>query len=217
MLIYRFIVWLLYTPADEMKTEKSMFWETDAMLKSLENGLPKGADPAIFVIDMAIKLEKSAKEHFLDLAKRASSKSAKAVFRYVANEEGEHLKALQAQEIALKKDKRWLDKNIKPKAGKCPLAAPAKEEIKFIDNLVPKGQKFGKPPSDLEALGMAVEFKKKAMRFYCASAGTISDRSGKAMLQYLSELEARHLNELEVQYVWLDQAGFWYDPSMMTD
>lgn len=200
-----------------MKTEKEILSETDAMLKGLERGLPNGADPAISVIDMAMRLEKASKENFLELAKGASSKSAKAVFRYVANEEGEHLKALHAQEIALKKDKKWLKKNIGPKAGKCPLAAPAKEEIRSIDALVPKGHRLGKQPSDLEALGLAIEFKRKTIGFYCAAAAAISDRSGKAMLKYLSELEARHLNELEVQYVWLDQAGFWYDPTMMTD
>ena len=71
--------------------------------------------------------------------------------------------------------------------------------------------------TDIEALRLAIEVKKRAIKFYCNAEVKVKDENAKKMFSHLISIEEKHLRELEVQYAWLDQAGFWYDPGMMTD
>jgi hypothetical protein len=138
------------------------------------------------------------------------------MFSYLAIEEAGQIKELTILLDTLKKDRKLLKKE-KVSGGVCPVPLPGEKEIKKAKDLVPDNSKVGRDASDLEALKLAIEVKKRAIRFYCAAMEHVGNAEAKRLLAKVAAMENKHLNELMVQYAWLDQAGFWYDPSMMTD
>jgi rubrerythrin len=151
------------------------------------------------------------------MAAKLANKSGKSTFEYLAEEEIEHLKTLKTQYEALEKDKNWiLKEHVTPAKKLCPLVMPGKKAVKDVEDIIPD-EKVSREESDLEALQLAMKIKRRTIIFYCAAEQKIRDPAGKKMFAHLIEMENKHLRELEVQYSWLDQAGFWYDAGMMTD
>jgi len=199
-----------------MGKEKTIIEEMDAVIREALEHKPKG-DSALGILAMALKIEELTKDYYLDLAKTVTDKTGNVMFRYLAIEETGHIKELTVQQEAIRKDSKWLLKEIGLAKGACPIKLPEEREVKTIKEIVPKGLKICKDMTDLEALKLAIEVKKRAIKFYCTAASKIDDPNGRKMFAHLIDIENKHLNELEVQYAWLDQTGFWYDPSMMTD
>jgi rubrerythrin len=194
---------------------KSVTEEMDATIgRALEHKAGKSSPTEI--LEMAIRIEKLTKQHYLGLAKKVRNRTGNVMFRYLAIDEANHMKELMVLLEVLKKDKKLLNRENIP-SSVCPAPLPSEREIKGLEDIMPDDAKVRGGSSDLEALRLAIEVKKRAIRFYCAAMEQIGNAAGKKLLAKLAAMENKHLNELMVQYAWLDQAGFWYDASMMTD
>jgi|GEM_PF-1895203 len=198
-----------------MAGEKKVIEEMDSIIHSALTHR-KHRNSAFEMLEMGIKMEKLAKEYYLELAKKVSDKTGNVMFKYLAIEEAGHIKELMNQLDAMKKSRDWIKREKVP-AATCPVAVPEEREIRTMRDIVPKDLRIPKNTNDLEALKMAIDIKKRMIRFYCAASESMVGADGKKMLAKLISAENRHLNDLMVQYAWLDQAGFWYDASMMTD
>lgn len=197
--------------------EKSIIEEMDSVIAKALGQVQRKQNIALEILKLALKVEELTREHYSSLADKVPDKGGRAMFKYLADEEARHIQSLKVQEESLKKDRRWL---LKERVGlvqaTCPLVSP-KKGVRGSEDILPEESEVRKNTTDLEALGLAIEVKKRAIRFYCTAASKIDDAQGKKMFAHLVEIEEKHLNELEVQYEWLEQSGFWYNPEMMTD
>ncbi len=202
---------------DTMASEPTIIEEMDAIIAKTLEHTPRSKHP-LEILEMAIRVERLTKEHYLEMAKKVGNKTGNTLFKYLAIEGAKHMKELMVQEDALKRGNKWLarEKPV-PMASVCPVVMPEKRDIRTIRDIVPEKSLFKRGMNDLEILKLAIEVKKRAIRFYCEASSKVSDAYGKKMFAHLIEMENKHLNELMVQYAWLDQAGFWYDTNMMTD
>jgi len=170
------------------------------------------------ILNLAIRIEKLSGEHYSGMAKKVKDPRGKDMFKYLAKEESKHAKALKTEYEAIKQDNNWLMKEkVLPQERVCAVVDPKKKAVKASRDIMPEESHVTKSTTDLEALKLAMEVKKRAIKFYCAAGAKIQDPQGRKMFSRLVSIENRHLNELEVQYAWLDEAGFWYDHTMMTD
>jgi rubrerythrin len=168
------------------------------------------------ILQLAINIENMIGEQYSDLSRKVQNPSGKSIFEYLAKEAAEEAKVLQTQHDALKEGK-WLDdEDAKPLKNVCPAVKPDKD-IKDSQDIAPSDSDIGRDESDLEALELAMEVKKRSIKFYCEASGKVKEEKAKKMFAHLIELEEKHLEELNVQYHWLKQTGFWYNPDMMTD
>jgi rubrerythrin len=200
-------------------TEKNIIEEMDGVIKDVVSPRTnvEGDKIALEILELGMKLETLIGEHYSHLARNVKNESGKSVFEYLAKEADEELRVLKAQHSALKEDRTWLaTEEVKPAANVCPVVAPEKDVEKSGD-VLPTDSDIEKGESDLEALGLAIEVKKRAIKFYCEASSRLNNDYGKKMFAHLIELEEKHLKELEVQYQWLQSTGFWYNPDMMTD
>lgn len=202
-----------------MNTQESLIDEMDRIIgEAIRAPEIKGRDLALNILDLAIRIEGLTREHYSGIAKKVTDPRGRGMFRYLANEERKHIRVLKIQRKALKRDGKWLLKGkVKPRDGICPIVMPKKKDIKGAKDVLPEESEVRKGATDLDALRLAIEVKKRLVVFYCTAAAKTHAPYGKKMFSHLVELEDRHLNELEVQYAWLDQVGFWFDASMMTD
>jgi len=200
--------------------EVSIMEEMDGIIESVVEHPPdlESEELALRILKQAIDIEKLTKDHFEVLSKKVENDGGKTMFEYLSSEEAEHIKTLNIQYRSLKEDGKWLMReDVGPAERVCPLVAPEKKNIKDFEDIEPDDRRVSKDSTDLEALKLAIEVKKRALKFYCTAASKIDDGYGKKMFDRIIEMETKHLKELEVQYAWLDQAGFWYDPNMITD
>jgi rubrerythrin len=195
-------------------SSKSVIEQMDALVSGALEHKTKKTSPAE-LLGMAMKMEEFTKQYYQGLAKKVTNKTGSVMFRYLAAEEASQIKELSVLLKSLKKDKKLL--GMKRVAGVCTVQLPREKEMKGLRTIVPKDANIGKNASDLLALWLAIEVKTRSVGFYCAAMKRVGDARGKKLLSQLAAIENRHLNELNVQYTWLDHAGFWYDASMMTD
>jgi rubrerythrin len=194
--------------------DKAILEDMDSIIQESAGKNAKSDRIAMEILELAIKLEKLTKSHYVRIAGKVVNPLGKSVFEYLAEETGNELKALETQRSALEKDKKWLAKeDVKPLRSVCPVVLP--NEAK--SGILPKTSDVQSDESDLDALKLAIDVKKRLVLFYCKAGSKLKDSYGKRMFAELVEASERHLNELEVQFAWLDRTGFWYDPGMMTD
>lgn len=194
--------------------ESNLIEEMDGIIQeALEQ--PKGAESALDILGLAIKIEELSKEHYEYMANKVENPTGKSMFKYLASEEAEHVKTLGVQYDALKSGSKLESEKGAPIQNICPLIHP-KKDPKVSEDIVPDESSVSRDATDKDALKLAIEVKKRAIKFYCTAASKVDDH-GKKMFAHLIDVENRHLNELGVQYAWLEQAGFWYDHNMMTD
>ena len=189
--------------------------EMDGIIGKAIASKPKSDDLALEILDLAINIETLTQEHYYHLAKNVANPSGKSVFDYMGDEAGRELEILKTQHEALKEDKKWLDREYKGVSLICPVIAP-KRKADSADDVLPEDSDITRDETDLEALKLAIEVKKRLIKFYCEASSKVGS-AGKKMFSILIETEEKHLEELSVQLQWLEQTGFWYDPDMMMD
>ncbi|MBN2518762.1 MAG: ferritin family protein [Candidatus Altiarchaeota archaeon] len=195
----------------------------DIIEEALKKEAPKvkvgyGQELALKILDLAIRIERLGREQYVYLGTKVSNPKGREMFKYLTEEEAGHIKGLKKEYEALRTDGKWLLKEkVLPQEGTCRITMPKKKDVKASRDIFPEDADMKKNSTDLDVLKLAIETKKRAIKFYCTASAKLDDPYGKKMFSHLVDIENRHLSELEVQYEWMDQAGFWFDPSMMTD
>lgn len=175
------------------------------------------SEKALRALSIAIELEQMSREYFEYLAAKTRDRSGKAMFEYLRSEEARHIKTLRTQKHAMEKDKKWLiGEEVDTDDIVCPIL-PKTEELRRPEDVIQNESKSATDDNDLAALATAIDLKCRTIKFYCDAKERADDDYAKRMYSHLIDMETKHLKELEVQQMWLKQAGFWYDHNMMTD
>jgi rubrerythrin len=158
---------------------------------------------ALVALNIAIQTEKDGHEFYLGAAKKTHDPQGKVLFGSLAADEIEHLRLLEDQKEALTREQRWL-----PSSEPGGEAQPTRFEGAPIFSRGALAQDINAYTSELSALRMAYLMEKDAVAFYSKAASETDDPDGKAMYQYLVEMEKEHQQILEQEYNALAEE-FW--------
>lgn len=158
---------------------------------------------ALLILNVAIQTEKDGREFYLNAAGKTSDAQGKALFTSVADDELEHLRLLQDQRDALMSKQRWLSR-----AGPRAEARPSRVEGAPIFSRTALARDINTYTSELSALRLAFLLEKDAVAFYSKAASETEEPDGKAMYEYLVEMEKEHQQVLQEEYEALAKE-FW--------
>jgi rubrerythrin len=146
------------------------------------------------ILAVGAQKERTARDFYLEAARRTVHPTGKLMFERLAKEEGRHEQLLEG----------WANEGV------CPVDA----DVPNVDvDLVKKGRaKLAKEvkaeTTDLEAIEMAREMERKAIAFYLDAAGKAQDAGSKDLLMRLKAEEDKHLALLT------DLAGYLENPEV---
>lgn len=159
-------------------------------------------DVALRALGKAIGIEKDGRRFYLQAAERTTDPRGKEIFLSLAYQEEEHLRIVEKQYGSLSKGRGWL-----------PLAK-ARGEVDLESPLFPPGrealEKMVRPDdTDLDALLLALRFENESYELYRKGYAETDDPQGKAMYEYLADMERGHFETLMRNYEHLSRTGSW--------
>ncbi len=155
------------------------------------------------ILEEAVSIEIYGKEYYSIFTELVEEDNAKAIFKGLARDEGEHRELLEKEykKIAGKAiDINIIDEENKEKARRI-----------FPESLEPV--EIGETKDILE-LGIRTE--KRSIELYSKSAEKTSVKSSKELFLKLVGFEREHKKTLEDALYYLDQEGSWYGYSPPT-
>jgi rubrerythrin len=155
----------------------------------------KKFESALMALNIAIQTEKDGHEFYLNAAEKTSDPQGKTLFTSLAADEIEHLRLLDDQKRALTEEQHWA-----PHSEPGEEAQPTKAKGAPIFSREALAQDINSYTSELSVLRMALLMEKDAVAFYSKAASETDDPNGKAMYQYLVEMEREHQRILEEEY-----------------
>jgi rubrerythrin len=164
----------------------------------------QGTSAALSVLRKAIRNELDGKTMYEQAAQRTQDELGKDMFRSFVAEEEQHIHILQAQYGEVDKSGKWLDVESARKQPREPSLVLFPQEQSEIKEMVPEGT------SDLEALELARDFEKQAVRLYETAAKDADDPTARAFYEELAKWEGTHYEILDNSYDYLTNKGVWY-------
>jgi rubrerythrin len=156
-------------------------------------------------LQTALQMEKDGYSFYDRAAERTQSKQGKLVFRYVMQEELEHMRRITQEHEALVTTGQWQAPgeqtgSIGP--GKAPSIFPKSEaEIEA---------RVSTHADDLEALKLAIKIETDGIKFYSETAGKTTDPLGKSFFKWLAGQEKEHRKIFEDYYDYLENPSYWF-------
>jgi len=160
-------------------------------------------------VKLAVNLKKKEVEYYKKAAGKTKNPNGRKVFKYLAEEESRHLESIKKQLDSAEKKGGWLSDEKLFNKNVCRL------ERSRPKNIVPKEIKAD--ANDLDALKEAIDIERKSLEVYTDIACKTDDKKALKILHYLIDTENIHLKELEIQYTFLKNEGFWYDNEVRVD
>lgn len=158
---------------------------------------------AMDALKRAMELERKGRKFYTEAAERTVDPNGKAMFTTLASDEAAHLQTLNRQLQSLSSGKGWVQETgarERPKGLDQPLLPPDKATME---------QRISTSANDIDALHFALEFEHNSHTMYAQAAASISDPAGKAVYEYLADLERGHFNLLMANYEYLATYGHW--------
>jgi rubrerythrin len=158
---------------------------------------------AMEALRQAISLEQRGYKFYLEAVEMTTDPRGQELFRSLADDEVNHLRAVQRQRQALSESKNWVSLAKAPEKPidiEKPLLPPDKETLE---------KTIRADASDIDALHFALEFENDAYNLYRQAAKDTTDPAGKAMYEWLTEQELSHFNLLMLNYEYLVTSGHW--------
>lgn len=134
------------------------------------------------ILDFAIRKEEEAREFYLDLAGKSTSKTMRKVFEDFSREEEGHKRKL----LEIKKGKILL------------LPQKKASDLRILEYMQETGSK--KEMDYREALVMAMKREKGSFKLYSGLAELAQDDSVRGTLLIMAQEEARHKLRFEIEY-----------------
>jgi len=159
-------------------------------------------DVALDALEKAIRIEKDGRRFYLQAAEGTTDQRGKEIFLSLAQAEEEHLRIVEKQYDSLSRGRGWL------------ALAEATGEVDLGKPLFPPGrealEKMVRPDdSDLDALILALGFEHDSYELYRKGYTETDDPQGKAMYEYLADMEREHFETLMRSYEHLSRTGSW--------
>ena len=161
-------------------------------------------DVGLCALEKAIRIEKDGRRFYLQAAERTNDQRGKEIFLSLAHEEEEHLRIVEKEYDSLSKGKGWL------------ALAKATGEVDLRSPLFPPGREalekmVRSDDSDLDALLLALGFENKSYELYRKGYTETDDPQGKAVYEYLADMEREHFETLMRNYEHLSRTGSWLE------
>ncbi|MEW5909645.1 MAG: ferritin family protein [Thermodesulfobacteriota bacterium] len=160
---------------------------------------------ALKILKNAILLEKRGKEFYRKVAQEAKNRSTREFFKFMADEEDQHILLLSDQFKQYTQNKTFK-----------PTCSRGRSEDR-IASLVFTGEiirKINAASFEAAAVSAAMSMEERAIRLYTQRGKNAKDRQEKAMYRWLAEWESKHLEMLSkidrelTEAIWNDNS-FW--------
>ena len=154
-------------------------------------------------LQIALETEEKGYRFYRIAAKNTVDPAGRTVFEQLAKDEIEHMGVFATLYASLNNDEPWMTyEEAVEKYGR----TPAKQII-FPEepNVVLEGF------NDVEALREALEFEKKAVRFYNEKAAEVDDARAISFYEKLVEIEEGHVKIIQAEIDSLTGTGVWLD------
>lgn len=159
-------------------------------------------DVALHALEKAIRIEKDGRRFYLRAAERTNDQRGKEIFLTLAQAEEDHLRIVEKQYDSLSAGRGWLvltEATGEVDLGR-PLSPPGREAL----------EKMVRPDdSDLDALLLALGFENDSYELYRKGYAETDDPQGRAMYEYLADMEREHFETLMRNYEHLSRTGSW--------
>ena len=149
---------------------------------------------AINALKQGMELEEKGLKFYREAEERTADPQGKAMFQGLAQDEADHYATLKRQLESLDSGQGWVQDSgasERPAAANEPLFPPDKETMKA---------RISAHASDIDALHFALELENNAHTLYAEAAKQVTDPAGKAIYDYLADLERGHFNLLMLNY-----------------
>jgi len=159
---------------------------------------------ALSVLREAVRNELDGKAMYLQAAERTQDELGRSMFRSFAGEEEQHVHIIQVQYAEVNGSGEWIDIQAARKEPRDPKLILFPQEEREVKEFVPQGM------SDLDALKLAMDFEKQAVRMYEQAADDTDDPVAQDFYRGLAEWEGTHYRILDNSYDYLANNGEWY-------
>ncbi len=159
-------------------------------------------DHTAAALSKAIASEKTGIESYLKFARQTNNASGKDMFIRLAQDEFEHMNALEKELERLQEGKPCIRIKIKPSdiEGIVPQLSDPEARIKA-------GQGSS---DDLTALNIALDLERRAIAFYKKEGSLTADAAVKALYARLAEMEEAHYGLIQAELDHIKDMGFWF-------
>ncbi|MBI5683030.1 MAG: ferritin family protein [Deltaproteobacteria bacterium] len=154
----------------------------------------------------ALNTELMGYKFYLHAAEITEDEHGKNIFKHLANDELDHIKAISSIVGSIEETGRVLtyDEALNAYNSRGQGLPIFPEENELI-------KKLGKNPEDLDALNIAIKSEEDAVHFYGSYLKSAGDANEKVLLTNLLEMEKGHLKLLRWEYDSIVDTGFWCD------
>ena len=166
--------------------------------------MTKNTAAALSVLREAVRNELDGKDMYLQAAERTQDELGGAMFRSFAGEEEQHVHIIQVQYAEVNGSGEWIDIEAARKEPRDPKLILFPQEEREVKEFVPQGM------SDLDALKLAMDFEKQAVRMYEQAADDTDDPVAQDFYRELAEWEGTHYRVLDNSRDYLATKGEWY-------
>jgi rubrerythrin len=162
-------------------------------------------DPTLDILKQALLLEKRGNAFYRKVAQNTTNSAVECFFNIMADEEAKHIQVITDQMRAYKSGGQLLSTVFEDG-----------EKSEAPSQILDPEQKSRIAAADFEAaaISAAISMEEKAIRLYADRAEAATDKTEKALYNWLSGWEREHLNFLIdmdkelTEKVWYDQQ-FW--------
>lgn len=153
-------------------------------------------------LSKAVASEKLGIESYLKFARRTANASGKDMFIRLAQDEFEHMNALEKELDRLQEGKPCLRIRIKQ--------SDIEEIVPQLSAPEAKVQAGQGTADDLSALNIALDLERRAIAFYRKEGGLAKDSAVKSLYARLAEMEEAHYGLIQAELDHIKDVGFWF-------
>jgi rubrerythrin len=164
--------------------------------------LLKQGDRAASALAKAVASEKLGIESYLRFARQTANTSGKDMFIRLAQDEFEHMNALEKELDRLQDGKPCVRINIRH--------SDIEEIVPQLDSPMAKIQAGQGTADDLSALNIALELERRAVVFYKRERDLAPDAAFKALFARLAVMEEAHYSLIQAELDHIKDMGFWF-------
>lgn len=165
-------------------------------------GRRTSGDHTSSALSKAVASEKLGIESYLKFARQTSNSSGKDMFIRLAQDEFEHMNALEKELDRVQEGKACV--RIKINQSDIEEIVP---QLTDPEAKIKAGQGTA---DDLSALNIALDLERRAIAFYKKEAGLDKDAAVKALYARLAVMEEAHYGLIQAELDHIKDIGFWF-------
>lgn len=156
----------------------------------------------------AIRTELDGYSFYLAVAEFVEDEKGKKLFRQLAKDELDHLKALKSLSIALAKEGKWIEYE---EAIDFYISISEEEKLPLFPerNLIP--ELLGANATDFDALTFAIKIEEEAHTYYSDAFERSNSKEERSFFAALRNIEKAHLKLLKWELESVTKGGLWRD------